>query len=80
MHCSLTLTEFAFDRRFLVAEHDTEARPILVCTDESIAHRVNDRLRDRLSTLPTADTAKYAVEKVTTVNKYFSVFTVDLPL
>eukprot|EP01041_Mallomonas_annulata_P004770 gene4770-9493_t len=45
------------------AEHDTEARPILVCTSEDIANNVNHRLIVRLSTLPTAPTACKAVEK-----------------
>jgi phosphoribosyl-ATP pyrophosphohydrolase/phosphoribosyl-AMP cyclohydrolase/histidinol dehydrogenase len=45
------------------AEHDTEARPILVCTSAGIADRVNEALVDRLENLPTGDTAKYAVEK-----------------
>jgi len=45
------------------AEHDTEARPILVCIGENVANSVNEKLKERLSTLPTADTARYAVEK-----------------
>jgi phosphoribosyl-ATP pyrophosphohydrolase/phosphoribosyl-AMP cyclohydrolase/histidinol dehydrogenase len=45
------------------AEHDTEARPILVCTDSSIAESVNACLASRLATLPTADTASEAVKK-----------------
>jgi histidinol dehydrogenase len=45
------------------AEHDTEARPILVCTEESIAHKVNDCMQARMALLPTAETARYAVEK-----------------
>lgn len=45
------------------AEHDTEARPILVCTSEKIAKDVNEKLKSRLSILPTAGTARYAVEK-----------------
>lgn len=45
------------------AEHDTEARPILVCVDEALAHKVNDCLQQRLSVLPTAPTARLAVEK-----------------
>ena len=45
------------------AEHDTEARPILVCTDEAIAHEVNDCMQKRLAVLTTAETARYAVEK-----------------
>lgn len=45
------------------AEHDTEARPILVCTSATIANNVNDKLQERLSNLPTAPTAREAVEK-----------------
>lgn len=45
------------------AEHDTEARPILVCTTASIATLVNARLSERLSTLPSAPTAIQAVQK-----------------
>jgi phosphoribosyl-ATP pyrophosphohydrolase/phosphoribosyl-AMP cyclohydrolase/histidinol dehydrogenase len=45
------------------AEHDTEARPILVCTDRAIADRVNQKIGERLSTLSTADTAREAVKK-----------------
>lgn len=45
------------------AEHDTEARPILVCTDLSIVNEVNDCMQKRLSLLSTAETARYAVEK-----------------
>ena len=45
------------------AEHDTEARPILVCTDISIANAVNTALTERLQTLPTAETAREAVKK-----------------
>jgi histidinol dehydrogenase len=45
------------------AEHDTEARPILVCTNEKIAHDVNKCVQERLATLPTAPTARVAVEK-----------------
>lgn len=45
------------------AEHDTEARPIVVCTNLDIAEAINNALRDRLAVLPTGDTAKHAVEK-----------------
>jgi len=45
------------------AEHDVEARPILVCTDIDIAKSVNSSIATRLSTLPTASVAKYAVAK-----------------
>jgi phosphoribosyl-ATP pyrophosphohydrolase/phosphoribosyl-AMP cyclohydrolase/histidinol dehydrogenase len=45
------------------AEHDVEARPILVCTDIQIAYNVNDALVSRLKTLPTASTAIESVKK-----------------
>jgi len=45
------------------AEHDTEARPILVCTSENIAQQVNERLVARLQVLPTGETASEAVKK-----------------
>ena len=45
------------------AEHDTEARPILVCTDTKIAEEVNRCVASRLKTLPTAETAREAVKK-----------------
>ena len=45
------------------AEHDTEARPILVCTSLDIANKVNKCLQDRLSTLSTAATARIACQK-----------------
>ena len=45
------------------AEHDTEARPILVCTNEKIAHDVNKCVQERLSTLSTSPIARVAVEK-----------------
>jgi len=45
------------------AEHDTEARPILVCTATSIAEQVNVCLVKRLETLPTAPVASEAVKK-----------------
>jgi len=45
------------------AEHDTEARPILVCTSESIAKEVNEHVSARLEVLPTGETAKEAVKK-----------------
>jgi len=45
------------------AEHDTEARPILVCTDIAIANDVNKCLQDRLKDLSTRDTAIEAVKK-----------------
>ena len=43
------------------AEHDTEARPILVCTDITIADQVNECLQKQLSDLPTAPTAQVSV-------------------
>ena len=45
------------------AEHDTEARPILVCTEKSIAEEVNAELRTQLAALPTRDVAREAVKK-----------------
>ena len=45
------------------AEHDTDARPILVTTDASMVDRVNVELTKQLSTLPTAATARVAVER-----------------
>ncbi len=45
------------------AEHDTEARPILVCTSQNVADIVNTEIQKQLSTLPTADTAIEAVKK-----------------
>ena len=45
------------------AEHDTEARPILVCTSQTIADDVNNCMVKRLTTLSTADTAKVAILK-----------------
>lgn len=45
------------------AEHDTEARPILVCTSLDIANSVNSFVRTRLASLPTAAVAFKAVEK-----------------
>lgn len=45
------------------AEHDVEARPILVCTSQQIVDDVNEKLIARLKTLPTAETAVEAVKK-----------------
>lgn len=45
------------------AEHDTEARPILVSTSESLVGEVNACLKKRLAVLPTRDTALEAVKK-----------------
>ena len=45
------------------AEHDTEARPILVCTEAYIAEEVNVELRKQLASLPTRDVAREAVKK-----------------
>lgn len=50
-------------RAFLKAEHDTEARPILVTTSSSFVEEVNACLRKRLAVLPTKDTALEAVKK-----------------
>ena len=43
------------------AEHDVEARPILVCTDEQLIDEVNVELQQQLSVLPTAPVAREAV-------------------
>ena len=45
------------------AEHDTDARPILVTTDRSLADAVNARMAARLADLPTAATAAEACKK-----------------
>jgi len=45
------------------AEHDTEARPILVATSEAIVDEVNVEVKKQLSVLPTAATALEAVKK-----------------
>jgi phosphoribosyl-ATP pyrophosphohydrolase/phosphoribosyl-AMP cyclohydrolase/histidinol dehydrogenase len=45
------------------AEHDTEARPILVSTSAAKITEVNECLTRRLATLPTAETAREAVAK-----------------
>ncbi|CAM9515257.1 unnamed protein product [Chrysoparadoxa australica] len=45
------------------AEHDTEARPILVTTDEEKGKEVNASLARQLAELPTKDTAAEAVKK-----------------
>ena len=45
------------------AEHDTEARPILVCTSVELADRVNDCLVTRLEHLSTREVAYEAVKK-----------------
>ncbi|MCB9735900.1 MAG: histidinol dehydrogenase [Deltaproteobacteria bacterium] len=44
------------------AEHDPDAVPVLVTTDAGLAERVNDALVRQLATLPTAETARAAVE------------------
>lgn len=45
------------------AEHDTEARPILVTPEASVIEQVNARITARLATLTTAETAAQSVEK-----------------
>lgn len=45
------------------AEHDTEARPILVATSKTVIDQVNDSLLRQLAVLPTAPTAQEAVKK-----------------
>lgn len=44
------------------AEHDPEALPMLVCTDEELPPLVEHALAERLATLPTADVAARALE------------------
>mmetsp|Transcript_33821 Transcript_33821/g.49106 ORF Transcript_33821/g.49106 Transcript_33821/m.49106 type:complete len:441 (-) Transcript_33821:598-1920(-) len=45
------------------AEHDTEARPILVCTDLEVVQSIDACLKTRLETLPSAPTASEALKK-----------------
>lgn len=45
------------------AEHDVDARPILVTNSASLAHAVNDALAEQLVDLPTAETALHAVQR-----------------
>jgi phosphoribosyl-ATP pyrophosphohydrolase/phosphoribosyl-AMP cyclohydrolase/histidinol dehydrogenase len=45
------------------AEHDTDARPILVTTESSMIERVNEEIKKQLETLPTGDVARVAVER-----------------
>ena len=45
------------------AEHDTEARPILVSTSAAVISKVNDCLMKQLAVLPTGATAAEAVKK-----------------
>jgi len=45
------------------AEHDTEARPILVSTSADVIAKVNDELLAQLAVLPTGATAAEAVKK-----------------
>merc|ERR1719321_413334 len=40
------------------AEHDVEARPILVTPDQAVINAVNASLREQLAVLPTGDVAK----------------------
>lgn len=44
------------------AEHDTDARPILITDDELIAEKVQVELTRQLATLPTADVARVALQ------------------
>ena len=44
------------------SEHDTDARPFLICFSDSFAGRVVDALEKRLSDLPTAETAREALK------------------
>lgn len=43
------------------AEHDPDALPILVTTDEKLIAKLNENLADQLSDLPTAQTARAAL-------------------
>jgi histidinol dehydrogenase len=45
------------------AEHDVEARPILVTTSRNMIDRVNEALVEQLRVLPTGETARAAVRK-----------------
>ena len=45
------------------AEHDTDARPILLCTDADTAHAIIAEVDTQLAVLPTKDTAVEAVKK-----------------
>jgi histidinol dehydrogenase len=45
------------------AEHDTEAHPVLVVTDESLVDRVERELAAQLASLPRADIARAALER-----------------
>ena len=45
------------------AEHDTDARAVLVTTDAAMVDAVNSELSKQLATLPTAATARVAVER-----------------
>jgi phosphoribosyl-ATP pyrophosphohydrolase/phosphoribosyl-AMP cyclohydrolase/histidinol dehydrogenase len=45
------------------AEHDTEARPILVAVGMEVINQVNSKLQERLAVLPTGATAAEAVKK-----------------
>ena len=45
------------------AEHDVEARPILVATSRAVIDNVNDALVQQLAILPTGETARAAVLK-----------------
>merc|ERR1712151_693826 len=54
------------------AEHDVEARPILVTPFESVIRSVNEALRTQLAALPTRDVA------IPAVKKGFAVLTKDM--
>merc|ERR1711998_385054 len=45
------------------AEHDVQARPILVTPDSSVIAKVNASLKQQLAVLPTRDVAKHAVKE-----------------
>lgn len=44
------------------AEHDVDARPFLILTDDSIADSVDDQLTQQLAELPTGEVAKQSLE------------------
>lgn len=45
------------------AEHDPDACPLLVTTSATLANRVHDEVERQLQSLPTADTARLALER-----------------
>ena len=62
--CCCTLFNVAFfDTLKFQAEHDVDARPILVTTSASLADAVDSEIIKQLETLPTAATARVAVSR-----------------